>query len=52
MTNLDEKMKIINEIHERAHRNAINNYLEAKEKYFWPEMKRDFIKKNEKLRNL
>lgn len=45
VTDLNQQLRIISEIHNRAHRNLINNVLEAQREYFWPEMKRDFGKK-------
>ncbi|RYX80703.1 transposase [bacterium] len=44
VTNLTEQLDVIEKIHDRAHRNAINNYEEAKRTYYWPKMKRDFQK--------
>lgn len=45
LNSLDRRLEIINEIHERAHRNYVNNYNEAQRVYFWPKMKNDFRKK-------
>lgn len=39
--NVNEQLDIVSKIHNRAHRNARNNYIEAQKKYFWPKMKRD-----------
>lgn len=44
ITSLDERLRIINETHNRAHRNAINNYGDAIKMFYWPGMKNDFIK--------
>lgn len=44
ITERNEQLKIIQDIHNRAHRHAINNYNEAKISYFWPNMKNDFVK--------
>lgn len=44
ITDLNKKLHIVEEIHNRAHRNANNNFCEARMIYFWPEMKRDFAK--------
>lgn len=44
VTDLNERLNIVPEVHKRAHRNAINNYVEARKNYFWPGMKKDFIK--------
>lgn len=44
ITNLTEQLNIVETIHDRAHRNAINNYEEARRKYYWPKMKKDFQK--------
>lgn len=44
ITDLDEKLHIINEIHNRAHRHAINNYDDAIKTFYWPGMRNDFIK--------
>lgn len=41
---LNEQLRIVEKIHNRAHRNAINNCFEAQKNYFWPEMKKDYIK--------
>lgn len=35
----------MSEIHNRAHRNAVNNHQEAVRNYFWPKMKNDFKKR-------
>lgn len=42
ITNLTEQLDIVEEVHSRAHRNAKNNYEEARRTYYWPKMKRDF----------
>lgn len=44
IVDLNEKLQIIKEIHNRAHRNALNNYSEIKNLYYWPKMKTDFVK--------
>lgn len=44
ITDLQLQLNIVSEIHERAHRNAINNYTEAQKDNFWPNMKSDFLK--------
>lgn len=44
VTDLNEQLRIVTKIHERAHRNANNNHCEARTSYFWPEMKKDFSK--------
>lgn len=44
ITDLNEQLHILSEIHKRAHRNAMNNFIEAQRTYFWPTMKRDFVK--------
>lgn len=44
VNDLIKQLDIVSEIHERAHRNAINNYGEAQRSYFWPKMKSDFTK--------
>lgn len=45
VTDKNEQLQIVIDIHNRAHRNSNNNYIEAQREYFWPEMKRDFNKK-------
>lgn len=40
--NPDEQLQVVMEIHNRAHRNAINNFLETQYIHFWPNMKKDF----------
>lgn len=44
MNDLNLQLNIVSEIHDRAHRNAKNNYTEAQRIYFWPTMKKDFFK--------
>lgn len=44
VTNLIEQIDIVEEIHNRAHRNAINNFNEARRMFYWPNMKKDFQK--------
>lgn len=44
VTSEDEKMSIITNIHNRAHRHAKNNCADAEKNYFWPTMKKDFTK--------
>lgn len=44
ITDLNEQLRILSEIHKRAHRNAINNLKETTGIYFWPTIKKDFIK--------
>lgn len=44
IADLIEQLNIVENIHEWAHRNTKNNYEEAKRIYFWPSMKKDFIK--------
>lgn len=41
---INEQLQIIWEIHNRAHRSAKNNYVEAQRLYFWPKIKNDFPK--------
>lgn len=38
------QLNIVEQTHDRAHRNAKNNYEEAKRNYYWPKMKQDFQK--------
>lgn len=45
VTDKNEQLQIVIDIHNRAHRNPNNNYNEATKEYFWPELKRDFSKK-------
>lgn len=45
ITDANEQLRIVTEIHDRAHRNVNNNFIEAQRKYFWPEMKHNFSKK-------
>lgn len=45
VTDKDEQLQIVIDVHDRAHRNPNNNYLEAQREFFWPEMKNDFNKK-------
>lgn len=40
----DKQLRIVSEIHQRAHRNIINNLKEACRQYFWLKMKGDFLK--------
>lgn len=42
ITDLNEQLRILTEIHKRAHRNAKNNFIETQRTYFWPTMKKDF----------
>ena len=42
INDLNLQLNILSEIHDRAHRNAKNNYQEAQRIYFWPTMKKDF----------
>lgn len=44
VTNLNDQINIVVDTHERAHRNAINNCIEAEREYFWPNMKKDFMR--------
>lgn len=44
VTDLTEQLDIVEKIYDRAHRNAINNYEEAKRTHYWPNMKKDFQK--------
>jgi len=44
ITDINEQLQITSEIHNRAHRGADNNYVEAQRSYFWPKMKNDFQK--------
>jgi hypothetical protein len=44
VTNLTKQLDIVEEIHNRAHRNARNNYEEARREYYWPKMIKDFRK--------
>lgn len=44
VTNLTEQLDIVEKIHSRAHRNAKNNFEEAKGTFFWPKMRKDFEK--------
>lgn len=48
VVDVNEQLHIINEIHNRAHRNPNNNCIEAQREHFWPEMKHDFSKKAKK----
>lgn len=41
VTNRDEQLRIIENIHRRAHRNYKNNILEISEKYFWPDIRKN-----------
>lgn len=41
---VNEQLRIVEETHNRAHRNGINNWCKAKKAYFWPKMKNDYIK--------
>lgn len=43
ITNLDEQIGIVTQVHNRAHRNFRNNYEEARKIYFWPKMKNVFL---------
>lgn len=38
----NERLRILRETHNHAHRNAINNFTDAERKWYWPEMKKDF----------
>lgn len=44
VTDLTKQLDVVEKVHERAHRNAINNYIEAKRTYYWPNMRKDFQK--------
>lgn len=39
----NERLNIITNIHNRAHRQAKNNFQEALRMHFWPQMKGDFV---------
>lgn len=41
VTNKDDQLQIIENTHNRAHRNYKNNTLEISEKHFWPEIGKD-----------
>lgn len=41
VTDPDEQLRIVENIHNRAHRNYKNNILEISEKYFWPEIRKN-----------
>lgn len=43
INDLIEQLDIVSDIHDRAHRNAVNNFKEALMTYFWPKMKKDFL---------
>lgn len=44
ITSNDEQLQIIMSVHNRAHRNAKNNCIDAEKRYYWPTMKNDFNK--------
>lgn len=44
VTSYDEQLRIIMSVHNRAHRHAKNNYIDAEKIYYWPTMKIDFTK--------
>lgn len=41
VSDINEQSFIVDQIHYRAHKNALNNYHEAVRSYFWPKMKND-----------
>lgn len=45
VSDIDEQIHIVNDIHDYAHRNPNNNLTEAHREFFWPNIKRDFLKK-------
>lgn len=44
VTSNDEQLRIIMNVHNRAHRQAKNNCIDAETLYYWPTMKNDFSK--------
>lgn len=44
VTSNDEQSRIIMSVHNRAHRHAKNNCIDAEKTYYWPTMKIDFSK--------
>lgn len=45
VSDINKQLHIIDDIHNRAHRNPKNNFAEAQREFYWPDMGKDFLKR-------